>query len=134
MLKVLAALLIICVALLIWSFPAEPKDRFPFFKAPQIGCKVTGKTRGLNPRLMARLRRMACALGPVRVVSGCRRKSLINSMHLYRNGCKAADVLIRGKSCRQIRRYWNRTGGGGTGCYRRSFPHVDVGPTRQWNR
>lgn len=130
-----------------FKFPfAEPfKFENPFFdmlkrqdvSAPKTFCRVKGKTRGLNPTLKRRLCVMSHRLGPVQVVSGCRKRGsrrAPNSYHKISRGCKAADIRIAGHSCQSIRAYWNRTGGGGTGCYRRkSISHVDVGTRRSWN-
>lgn len=99
-------------------------------------CRVTGKTKGLHPQLMRRLCAMSRALGPINVVSGCRAhgsKAAPKSFHRVAVGCKAADLTITGVSGKTILAYWKRTGGGGTGYYcRRSFVHVDIGPTRSW--
>ena len=66
----------------------------------------------------------------------CRVKSSTakNSYHLYRQGCKAADIWIKGVSGHKILRWWGKNVGGGRGFYRcRRFVHVDVGPSRTWH-
>lgn len=105
--------------------------------APSALCRVTGKTRGLHPRLKTRLCAMSRKIGPVQVISGCRAhgsRRAPKSYHRRAVGCKAADVVVKGASRRQVLRYWKRTGGGGRGFYRnRRFVHVDIGPDRTWN-
>lgn len=102
------------------------------------GCRVSGKTKGLDGGLMRRLCAMSRSLGPVQVVSGCRtrrtNRGARNSFHLVRRGCRAADVVIPGISGRTILRHWAKHGGGGRGSYSgRRFVHVDVGPSRTWH-
>lgn len=100
-----------------------------------LGCRVSGKTNGLHPRLRSRLCTMSRQLGPVTVVSGCRNSGTNASPRSYHRravGCMAADVRIAGTGGRRILSYWKKSGGG-TGSYcGRSFVHVDVGPTRSW--
>lgn len=140
-----------CVLLLLFTTqPMAQTGPFPDFMPHKPGvavaslprvsargdCRVSGKTRGLHPVLMGRLCAMSRQLGPVNVVSGCRRhgsRRAPRSYHRIAVGCKAADVTIAGVGGRTILAHWAR-GGGGRGHYRgRRFVHVDVGPTRAWN-
>jgi uncharacterized protein YcbK (DUF882 family) len=101
------------------------------------GCRVSGKTEGLDTILSKRLCGMSRDLGTVTVVSGCRKhgsKRSPKSYHKYSRGCKAADVVISGVKQSTIMRYWAGNGGGGTGSYRsQRIVHVDVGPNRSWH-
>jgi uncharacterized protein YcbK (DUF882 family) len=100
-------------------------------------CRVSGKTDGLDATLRTRLCGMSRALGPVTVVSGCRKhgsKQAPHSYHKVSRGCKAADVVIPGVKRSAIMRYWGENGGGGTGSYNNQrIVHVDVGPSRTWH-
>lgn len=100
-------------------------------------CQISGKTNGLDAALRNRLCGMSRALGPVTVVSGCRKhgsRRSPRSYHKYSRGCKAADVVISGVKRSAIKRYWAANGGGGTGTYRnKRIVHVDVGPSRSWH-
>jgi hypothetical protein len=102
----------------------------------QGGCRVSGKTRGLDRKLHRRLCAMSRSLGPVEVISGCRKNGTRRSSESYHKvsrGCKAADVAIAGVPGRRILAYWS-TGGGGRGSYGgRRFVHVDIGPDRSWH-
>lgn len=96
---------------------------------------LAGKTSHLQPKLVKRLRGMAGHFGKtILVTSGCRTKGnnrgVKNSYHLR---CMAADVYIKGVSQKKIVSYWRNNGGGGTGTYGCSNPHVDIGPTRTWH-
>ena len=100
-------------------------------------CRVSGKTEGLDPTLRMRLCSMSRTLGPVTVVSGCRKhgsKQAPESYHKVSRGCKAADVVIPGVKRSAILRFWGENGGGGTGSYsNQRIAHVDVGPSRSWH-
>lgn len=96
---------------------------------------LAGKYENLQPKLVKRLRGMAGHFGKTVVVtSGCRTRStnhgVKNSYHLR---CMAADVRVPGVSQGKIVNYWRTSGGGGTGTYGCSPPHVDIGPTRTWH-
>ncbi len=96
---------------------------------------ITGKSAGLHPKLVKRLRSMAGNFGKtVIVTSGCRNsrnnRGVKNSYHLR---CMAADVRISGVGAGRIVKYWRANGGGGTGTYGCSPPHVDIGPNRHWH-
>lgn len=96
---------------------------------------LAGKTSGLNPKLVSRLRSMSVHFGTTVVVtSGCRsrktNRGVKNSLHLK---CLAADVRLNGVSQQRIVAYWRTHGGGGTGTYGCSPAHVDIGPTRTWH-
>jgi uncharacterized protein YcbK (DUF882 family) len=95
---------------------------------------ITGKTAGLHPTLTKRLRSMSANFGrTIEVTSGCRTRSnnhgVKNSYHLR---CMAADVRMQGVATAKIVNYWRVNGGGGTGTYGCSPPHVDIGPSRSW--
>jgi uncharacterized protein YcbK (DUF882 family) len=96
---------------------------------------LAGKTSGLHPNLVKRLRAMSGSFGrTIEVTSGCRsrrnNRGVKNSYHLR---CMAADVRIKGVGTAKIVNYWRSNGGGGTGTYGCSPPHVDIGPTRSWH-
>lgn len=96
---------------------------------------LAGKTGGLKPELVKRLRGMSAHFSrTVVVTSGCRspltNRGVKRSYHLR---CMAADVRLAGVSQRAIVAYWRRTGGGGTGTYGCAPAHVDIGPTRSWH-
>ena len=96
---------------------------------------LAGKTAGLHPTLAKRLRSMSANFGrTITVTSGCRNRrnnrGVKNSYHLR---CMAADVRISGVATARIVNYWRANGGGGTGTYGCSPPHVDIGPTRTWH-
>lgn len=107
---------------------AAPTEAIPL--AP-----LAGKTNGLHPKLKKRLVSMAGHFGKtVTVTSGCRTRAnnrgAKNSYHLR---CMAADVRLAGVSSGRIVKYWRANGGGGTGTYGCSPPHVDIGPNRHWH-
>jgi uncharacterized protein YcbK (DUF882 family) len=94
-----------------------------------------GHHQNLKPQLVKRLKGMAGHFGKTVVVtSGCRtpatNRGVKDSYHLR---CMAADVRLQGVSAKAIVAYWQKTGGGGTGTYGCSPPHVDIGPTRTWH-
>ena len=94
------------------------------------GCRIQGKLRGLNSRLIGRLCALSRRYGMVTVTSGCRKhgnKAAPKSFHRTAVGCMAADVKIAGVSKYTIAKWHRRTySSGGTGTYRCSNTHIDV--------
>jgi len=101
--------------------------------------RTTGKSRGLNPRLLHLLVKIRLHYGrSVLITSGCRSHrhnrrvgGAKHSMHLR---CMAADIKVSGVSKGRLRRYVSSMSGrGGVGTYcGRSIVHLDVGPRRSW--
>jgi len=116
------------IALSLPLLAALPTEAIPL--AP-----LAGKTNGLHPKLVKRLKTMAAHFGKTVVVtSGCRnRKNNHGAKNSYHLKCMAADVKLAGISQKTVVNYWQTNGGGGTGTYGCSNPHVDVGPTRHWH-
>lgn len=90
-----------------------------------------------HPTLKAGLCKLSKRYGHVTVTSSCRttksNRGAKNSMHLYKNGCRAADVRIKGVGGSEILKWWGKNIGGGRGSYScRNFVHVDTGPNRTW--
>ena len=103
-------------------------------------CRITGKYnwKSSHPKLTRELCKMSRKFNKtIKVTSSCRttksNRGVSNSMHLYRNGCKAADIVILGMKKSTALKYWAKNVGGGRGYYcGRGFVHVDVGSNRNW--
>ena len=106
------------------------------------GCRVYGLYKGTNKDLRNKLCFVSKKFGySIEVTSSCRtvkgNRSVKNSYHLYRRGCKAADIVVGGsyRLTMKVLKYWRKMRWGGTGSYScRGFVHVDVGPAhRKWH-
>lgn len=99
------------------------------------GCRLSGKTKGINPLLRSRLCEMSRELGAVHIHSGCRtvktNRGARNSQHLTRNGCRAADVSVKGASHKRVAGWWRAKRYGGYRAYA-GHAHVDVWKIRTW--
>lgn len=135
-------LLILWAALMLaacQTIPKEPK-KVSKTKASVIReCSIKGRYNwdSSHPSLTRSLCKLSKRYGTIYVTSSCRttkaNRGAKNSYHLYRRGCKAADIYIKGVRGTTILRWWANNVGGGRGYYRkRNFVHVDTGPNRTW--
>lgn len=100
---------------------------------------ITGKTAGLNPRLIAVLYRIESHFRhPITITSGCRshahNRSIGGARESFHLHCLAADIKLEGVDKSRVAKYaasLSGRGGIGTYCHDASV-HVDLGPRREW--
>lgn len=110
------------------------------FKLKEFACKDGSGIILLHPALVDGLERIRVWAGaPVIVTSAYRtlsynktiKDSAPNSMHPHG---MAADIIVTGKTPREVQEYAMKLGFGGVGCYE-TFTHVDVwAEGRRWSK